>query len=160
MKRRLTVLMALSLSIAAVVLWMRNHEDGGRLQAIQSRLESRIASGAKSFDFAAETSFAWDRMLVFGPYSNQTTVEKSLGFAWPGFRQTTIESSDSVCLIVFVKDKQVIHWCEQPRAIELGSLTNDTGYQPSEAKFEVDRSGGRIMLRKVVTGGGTTAPAV
>jgi hypothetical protein len=123
--------------------------DGGRGQATstQLRLEAAAASGATSFDFAADPAFAWDRMYVFGCYSSRASVEKALSFSWPDFSKTTIESSDSVVLVVFVQNGRVVGWYEQPRSTELGYLANDKGYHRSEAVFDVDRSTGRVELK-------------
>jgi len=110
-------------------------------------LESAVASGATSFDFAGDRVFAWDRMYVFDCYSSRASVEKALGFAWPDFSKTTIESSDSVVLVVFVQNAKVVGWFEQPRTIELGHLANEKGYARSEAVFEVDRGTGRVELK-------------
>lgn len=130
--------------------------DRGQAPSTQSRLEAAIASGATSFDFAGDPAFAWDRMFVFGCYSDRASVENALGFAWPEFGKTTIESSDTVVLVVFVQNGQVVGWYEQPRSIELGGLANDQGYARSQAVFDVDRTGGTVSLRPRTT---TTAPA-
>lgn len=85
-------------------------------------------------------------MYVFGCYSNRASVEKVLGFSWPDFSKTTIESSDSVVLVVFVQNGNVTAWYEQTRSIELGGLVNDKGYTRLEAHFKIERIGGRIEL--------------
>ena len=136
--------------------------DNGRRKApsTQSRLEAAVASGATSFDFAADPAFAWNRMYVFGCYSSRASVEKALGFKWPDFDKTTIESSDSVVLVVFVQNGKVVGWYEQPRSVELGYLANDEGYTPSEAVFDVDRSTGRVELKsRTPATAPTTRPA-
>jgi hypothetical protein len=120
--------------------------DGGASSA-RSRLGSAVASGATSFDFAADPAFAWDRLYVFDCYSGRASVEKALGFAWPEFGRTTIASSDSVVLVVFVRDGKVVGWYEQPRTIELGGLANDKGYSRSAARFKIDRASGRVELK-------------
>ena len=119
---------------------------GGRAPATQSRLEAAVASRATSFDFAADSKFAWDRMHVLGCYSDRASVEKELGFAWPEFGKTTIESSDSVVLVVFVQNGKVVGWYEQPRSVELGGLVNGKGYPRSEVRFAIDRARGRPEL--------------
>lgn len=129
----------------------------GLASSTQSRLEAAVNSGAASFDFAANAAFAWDRMYIFGCYSSRASVEKVLGFSWPDFGNTNIESSDSVVLVVFVQKGKVVGWYEQPRTIELGDLTNDKGYSRSEAVFNIDRSTGRIELTSrspAITGAG------
>jgi hypothetical protein len=42
-------------------------------------------------------------MYEFDSYSGQPTVEMALGFKCPDDRNTSIESSDSVVLVVFAK---------------------------------------------------------
>ena len=130
--------------------------DGGESPArngagssMRSRIESAVESGATSFDFAADPSLNWDRLFVFNCYSNQTTVENALGFKWPEFRSTSIESSDSVVLLVFVKGNSVVHWYEQPRSIDLSGIANSKGYVPSEAKFEITRNAGKVKLTRI-----------
>jgi hypothetical protein len=147
--RALTIIIAL-LTLAGC--------DGGRRQAppTRSRLESVVASGASSFDFAADPGFAWDRMYVFDCYSDRASVEKALGFPWPDFSKTTVASSDGVVLVVFGQGGKVVGWYEQPRHIELGGLANDKGYGRSEAVFDIDRSTGRVKLKPRAP---ATAPA-
>lgn len=86
-------------------------------------------------------------MHVFGCYSSRESVEKALGFPWSDFSKSAIESSDSVVLVVFVQNRKVVGWYEQPRTIELGGLANERGYARSEADFEIDRAAGRVELK-------------
>jgi hypothetical protein len=136
MKRRVLLIAAVLTALLAGGLWVRYRHA----KVVQERLESRVAAGAASFDFAASTPFEWERMYVFGPYTPRETVEKALGFAWPDFRHTSIRSSKGDCLVVFVKDGRVVYWYEQPRTIELGWLANEKGYDRAEAVFIVDRT--------------------
>lgn len=132
----------------------------GKAPSAHSRLEAAVASGVTYFDFAADSAFAWGRMYVFGCYSSRASVEKALGFKWPGFDETTIELSDSVVLVVFVQNGKVVDWYEQPRSVELGYLANAKGYTPSEAVFDVDRSTGRVELKsRALATAPTTRPA-
>ena len=113
---------------------------------LSKRLEIAAASGAQTFDFAAETTFDWERMYVFGCYAPQKDVERVLGFAWPDYRKSSIGSSDAVCLVVCVKDRRVVDWYEQSRRVEIGDLVNDQGYARSEATFNIVRLGDRYGL--------------
>jgi hypothetical protein len=133
--------------ILAVALLAGCNGGNGKARSVQSRLEAAVASGATSFDFASDGALAWDRMYVFDCYSSRASVEKNLGFSWPDFRKTTVESSDSVLLVVFVKNGNVVDWYEQPRKIELGYLANGKGYARSEALFNIDRTNGKVELR-------------
>ncbi|HVU90444.1 MAG TPA: hypothetical protein VHD36_24175 [Pirellulales bacterium] len=126
----------------AAIAWLgwEIHFSSYDWRGVPNRLESRVASGARTIDFAAETSFTWDRMFVFDCYSSQADVENALGFKWSGFRHTTIDSSDSVCLVVFVKGGKVVYWYEQPRTIDLSHIASKLGYSRSDAKFDVERT--------------------
>ena len=143
--QRITAILALLL---VVVVGCNDGESAGDgAPSTQSRLESAVASDATSFDFAADPTFKWDRLFVFDCYSNQASVEQSLGFKWPDFRRTTIESSDSVLLVVFLSNGKVADWYEQPRKIDLSGLANTTGYSRSQTKFRIDRATGRTELQ-------------
>src|SRR4051812_19070292 len=107
--------MRLIMTILGLLLVVGCNDGGGGASSTRSRLESAVASGATSFDFAADTTFAWDRIYVFDCFSSQASVEKTLGFKWPDFRKTTIESSEGVVLVVFVGNGKVVDWYEQPR---------------------------------------------
>lgn len=150
-----------SIAIIVAFLSLVGCDSGrGHAPSTQSRLESAVASGATSFDFAANPAFAWDRMYVFDCYSSRASVEKALGFSWPDFSKTTIESSDSVVVVVFVQNDKVVGWYEQPRSVELGYLANEKGYTRSEAVFDVDRSSGRVELKsRVPSTAAATRPA-
>ena len=153
-RRRLaTISVIVLLLIAAVMgLWVQHHRAG----LVRDRLESRMAAGAESFDFAAEAPFAWDRMFVFGPYTTQWQVEKALGFPWPDYRHTSINDSKARCLVIFVANHKVVYWYEQPRTVALGWLANYEGYDRANATFVVDRTNSRPALRPPLT---ATAPA-
>ena len=144
--------MIVRLALLVVLLGCCASCDSGQGQAttVQTRLEAAVAAGETSFDFAAGSAFAWDYMYVFDCYSDRASVEKALGFAWPDFSKTSIESSDSVVLVVFVQNGKVVGWYEQPRTIELGYLANDQGYARSEAVFDVDRTNDRVALRPLI----------
>lgn len=124
-----------------------NGGGGNRAMPVQTRLESAVASGATTFDFAADPAFNWDRMYVLDCYSSRESAEKVLNFSWPEFSKTTIESSDSVVLVVFVENRKVVGWFEQPRRIELGAIANEKGYARSEAGFKIKQTAGRVELK-------------
>lgn len=137
-----------TLTILIAWLCLVGCSDGrGQAASTQARLELSVDSSAAAFDFADDPAFAWDRMHVFSCYSTRETVERSLGFLWRDFGNTTIESSDSVILVVFVQNGRVVGWYEQPRSIDLDRLANQRGYSRSEALFDIDRSSGRVELK-------------
>ena len=150
--------MARSLFAVIIALLILTACDGscGQAPSTESRLEAAVASNATTFDFASDSAFDWDRMYIFACYSSRESVETALGFTWPDFGKTTIQSSDSVLLVVFVQNGEVVGWYEQPRTIDVIALANDRGYARSEAVFDVDRSSGRPEVKPPSI---TTAPA-
>lgn len=133
-------------SIFAFAQWSK------RAGAVQRQLEAAVTSGHEFFSFQSATPFAWDRMFVFDCYTHRSDVEKALGFEWPDYRRTSIESSDAVCLVVFVSGGEVVYWYEQPRSIELGYLANGKGYSPADATFYIARDGERVELVPLTAG--------
>ena len=115
-----------------------------------------MASGAASFDFAADSTFAWDRVYVFGSYTSREQVEQSLGFAWPDFEKSAVQIQDGNTLVVFVRDGRVVDWFDSPPRIELGWIANAEGYAREHATFRIERANGRVALKPIAP---TTAPA-
>jgi hypothetical protein len=102
-------------------------------------------------DFTRVAPFAWDRLYVFGPYTPPEQIHASLGFHWGGVEGTSIQESDGVNLVVFVKDGQVVHWFEHPRHRgELEAVADPRGYAREEAQFQVCLVGAeqRLALAK------------
>lgn len=52
---------------------------------------------------------------MIGPYSNDGHVRETLGFAWPAERRTSIDRSDGVSLLLFVRDGRVVEYAKHPR---------------------------------------------
>jgi hypothetical protein len=48
----------------------------------------------------------WDRLLVFRPYTPKKTIENKIGSPWSGAHK--IEMRDDGCLLVFVKENDVV----------------------------------------------------
>lgn len=55
----------------------------------------------------------WDRVCFFGPYTRD--ANKALGFDWDIKKETSIEESDSINVIAFVKNENVVDFVEYPR---------------------------------------------
>jgi len=64
----------------------------------------------------------WDRVCIFGPYSDQKAVHLTLGFDWPELSKSVIEANDGIALLLFLKGSNVLEWVEHPRRD--GDFTN------------------------------------
>jgi hypothetical protein len=114
-----------------------------RPAAVSRHLAEQVERGPGTvIDFAEIARFPWDRVHIFGPYTPHRVIEDRLGFPWPKVRQTTIEHSDRVNLVVFVRGRAVTCWFEHPRGRgELEPLVRPAGYSRPEARFRVVRHG-------------------
>lgn len=65
-------------------------------------------------DFAA-LPFTWDRMYLFGHYTDPAKLDQALGFPWPQEQRPGLNLvSDSYCFAVFVREERVVAWVLTP----------------------------------------------
>jgi hypothetical protein len=57
----------------------------------------------------------WEKVCILGPYSTSKHAYETLGFAWPVEIQSTISTSDSIALLLFVNNQEIIEFVEHPR---------------------------------------------
>lgn len=50
----------------------------------------------------------WTKICVFAPYSDDQDAKRILGFEWDLEQQTTIDTDDSVSLLVYVRGQYVV----------------------------------------------------
>ncbi len=58
---------------------------------------------------------AWDKVCILGPYSTLKHVYDTLGFDWPLEMLSSISTDDSIALLLFVENQEVIQFVEHPR---------------------------------------------
>ena len=101
---------------------------------LAEQIQAAAENGASGVvDLPQLTSFEWDRLFVFAPYTPSSTVEKELGFSWTGSGR--IEAYDHFVLLVFVSAKRVVRFVEQPRRTDFAPCWRVGGYSRSEAVF-------------------------
>ena len=54
------------------------------------------------------TPFEWERIYIIQPYTPPETINKKLGLEWAGANRSTIQSFDTIRLLLFVKGKEVV----------------------------------------------------
>ena len=85
---------------------------------ISNELEIEIKNNnSEKVDLSKVGGSSWDRVCIFGPYSDNISAEKALGFRWDIENKTSIFSSDTVNVLVFAKGKAVIEYTEYPRSL-------------------------------------------
>lgn len=64
----------------------------------------------------------WEKVCMFGPYSDNKAAKKSLGFSWNLEKHSSISSNGEVALLVFIKGQKVLDYVEHSR--KDGDFTN------------------------------------
>jgi hypothetical protein len=135
------LLLALLLLVAGVLLFPIAAKDPRTATAIVREVER---GPGHVFALADHTVFEWDRVFLFSPYTPRNEVEAALGFGWSGRFTSSIEDSDRVVLIVFVKDGQVVEAFDLRRSVADLAPCTDVGVKGIEcraARFSVGPTG-------------------
>ncbi len=90
------------------------------------------------------TDFAWEELYVFPPYTSQEQIDRALGFEWSD--PSGISLKDTITLLVFVDDGEVVGWVEPLRfEADFASLSEGSPWTPETALFRV--VGVRVMAQ-------------
>ena len=80
------------------------------------RIESNLAANdGTKLDLRLVVVSDWDRVCIFGPYTNNSEAKKTLGFEWNIEARTDIRTSEGINVLAFVKDSSVLDYAEHPR---------------------------------------------
>jgi hypothetical protein len=146
----------LALAAATVGCGPFGDDVDGSLDALTDAVRESDRTGVP-FRLASVTSFEWDRVYVFGPYSTPEQIREQLGFDWPAAEDSKIEDADWMNLLVFVRDGRVVHAYEHDRGngdLEplARSVLRSGGLSPNDAVLRVAhvRGGGPDRLPIVV----------
>ena len=92
-------------------------------------------SNGATIDLVVANPQAWDRVCVFGPYSDNAAAKKALGFDWDVESRTAISTNDGIALLLFAQGQQVTGIVEHPR--NLGDFSTLTGqcFPRARARF-------------------------
>lgn len=110
MKRKAIGAIGLGLFIAVAVAFGLSRQPGLTFRnALASAIQDHLHDNWNGvLDLGSVTSFDWERVCIFPPYTNEQKINERLGFIWERAASTGIESDDSICLFVFMKDGQVV----------------------------------------------------
>jgi hypothetical protein len=75
----------------------------------------RASETGRPFRLSAVTSFEWDRFYVFPPNSTPERIDRTLGFEWEQADHSNIGSDDSINLLVFVREGEVVRAFDHDR---------------------------------------------
>ena len=151
---RAIVVAAITGAALAAAACARDPESAIRVrgEAMSYVLAEQVERGVgTSVNLADLAPFRWDRMYVFGPGTPIETVRDSVGAPWPGLARYGRATPDTVSLLVFVAERQVLAAAAHPRRRgDFAPARTGRGYAPSEAIFRVDSVDadlGRRVLR-------------
>lgn len=151
MKRlaQISLIMLVLLCILGVVSYLdlkSKEKERQKMSSILVRAIQKNRAGIiDKVDVSLLTSFSWDKLYVFGPYTPPKKIDTILDKYWIGSRFTEIKSSDRISLLVFTKNGQVVQYLESPRSRgDFSPAANETGYSMIEAQFIVDEKGQMI----------------
>ncbi|PKH50819.1 hypothetical protein CXF68_09020 [Tenacibaculum sp. Bg11-29] len=89
---------------------------------LTEKIEAEFKSDSEIIYLTKLNSFEWNELLILGPYSIVESIEKELNLDLGNIRETEIEYSDSINLLVFLKDGKSVKISEVSRGI--GDFTN------------------------------------
>ena len=85
-------------------------------RTITEEITSQFQSSGRTFvDLADVVPTAWDKVCILGPYSTPKNVYDTLGFDWPLDMFSSIATNDTIALLLFVKNQEVVQFVEHPR---------------------------------------------
>lgn len=89
---------------------------------LTEKIEAEFNSSSKIIDLTKLNSFEWNELLILGPYSVIENVEKELNLNLVNIRENGIEYSDSINLLIFLKNGKSIKISEV--SIGIGDFMN------------------------------------
>ncbi|WP_310485684.1 hypothetical protein [Chamaesiphon sp. VAR_48_metabat_403] len=89
---------------------------GSSLSKISTEIDTQIDyNNSERIDLAKVGDSSWERVCIFGPYSNNNKAEQTLGFKWDLEKKAPVLSEGGVNVLAFVKGKEVSTHVEHPR---------------------------------------------
>jgi hypothetical protein len=111
-------------------------------QNLSERIQHQAAWGVAKLDLQTLTDFEWDALYLFGPYTPLDKISKILGTKYRG--PNSIEYSDGINLLVFMKNGEVVQYAEIGRSIEFCDSKNVPWTPHQSLSMKVD--GKRINI--------------
>ncbi len=91
------------------------------------------------------TTFEWEEMHIFGPYTPIDEIQKSLGFDWSRAQNLIYQISDTHSLLVFTSNESVVKYLKYPNGYgDFKEIDNTGPYKKTDASF---------ILKKEIYGG-------
>ena len=109
------------------------------LRAELSNMGWRYRNGEiEVIEVSAATTFSWQRLYIFGPYTSPLEIDDTVGRSWRKKCYTYIRNSDVINLLVFTDGKTVVQCLDYPM-IEGWFPEFREGISSQEALFTVEK---------------------
>ena len=118
------------------------------LEGKLTRAFSSYERGESSvIDLSVTTSFSWDRLYVFGPYTPLEDLEAAVGRSWRNICFTQIDVLENDALLVFMSDGKIVHCLEySTEPYDFSSLGRyESGISIQDALFLIDDTGNVVL---------------
>jgi hypothetical protein len=135
------------LVLSVIFIGCLNNTESYSDSKLISDIDRTIANN-KVLNLQTITPFAWDKLYIFTPYTSEAEIKKCLGFNSEEVGDRGVQS-DSINLMVFVKDGKAIEHLEYPRSKgDFVEIKNCQNFTPETALFTVktDKSGYSRLL--------------
>ena len=119
------------------------------LETELAELISQYEDGSISvIDLTSITRFSWDKVYIFGPYTQPSEIETAVGKSWQKNCNTEIASLENSTLLLFTNNEKVVHCTDYPMdKNDFVSLYRHTeGFSFNEAQFTLSDTGNLIWI--------------
>ncbi|WP_088044479.1 hypothetical protein [Bacillus sp. EAC] len=136
---RLLKIITLIIILLVVLFYLKNTKTKVLKENISLKNNiATIVNSRNSIDFAKETDFQWDEMIIFPPYAQLETDFKKLKIKTNVKKiQTPIESNDGINLIVYTKNHKIVSYVNNRRDKGDFPFTNNRIFTNKNAKFKI-----------------------
>lgn len=108
-------------------------EDSELRNIVMEKLEKE-----SSMDFKEITTFDWDKLYVFTPYSNPKKSLEEIGIK-VNSSSFKIEIDDTIIMLAFVDSKELVSFIELKKEAIVENLTVPKVFSKSESRFEITK---------------------
>ena len=106
---------------------------------LEESIDSIVQDETKSeIKIETLTTFEWDKVFLFSPYSTQSDIEKQLGTDFKN--SSNIETRDDIYLLVFLNDDKVVEYAEIQRHGSDFSIGKKNFLTPSDDVIRIERN--------------------
>jgi len=152
-KRRSVVYLIFIAFAVAMILILSYSRKETQKQLLYNEISEVISSyktgRTQYIDFSAITTFSWDRMYIFAPYSGCERIDKAVGTItfWFDCQFTGIEMGKNSSLFIFTQKRKVVRYVLYEGYLDDFSRGfEQEGFKFQEAHFITDKIGRMVWV--------------